>query len=119
MAMWKHWMAMVEMKTSRHTLWGEKLTYGEATHMAIVGYNKEHWSVRLMMINPFVKHYTQEQRDLSAAGPCRQLAYSNNVSRTLMLNVSLNLSFGKQHRNADKRINNDDTDAGILSGTKK
>jgi hypothetical protein len=119
MAMWKHWMAMVEMKTSQHTLWGEKLTYGEATHMAIVGYNKEHWSVRLMMINPFVKHYTQEQRDLSAAGPCRQLAYSNNVSRTLMLNVSLNLSFGKQQRNADKRINNDDTDAGILSGTKK
>lgn len=119
MAMWKHWMAMVEMKTSQHTLWGEKLTYGEATHMAIVGYNKEHWSVRLMMINPFVKHYTQEQRDLSAAGPCHQLAYSNNVSRTLMLNVSLNLSFGKQHRNADKRINNDDTDAGILSGTKK
>ena len=117
MAMWKHWMAMIEMKTSYHNLWGETLKYEEATHMAVVGYNKEKWSVRLIMLNPCVKHYKQEQRDLSMLGPSSQVAYSNNISRMLMLNVSLNLSFGKQQKHVDKRINNDDTDAGILSGT--
>lgn len=118
MTMWKHWMLSAEIKTSRHELWGENLKYEEATHTAIIGYRTQRWSVNLMMINPFVKHYNQKQEDLSNLAPNYRIAYSDDVSRTLMLNASINLNFGKQHRNTDKRINNYDTDAGILKGTK-
>ena len=118
MAMWHHWLISADVKTSRHDLWGENLKYEEATHTAVVGYRTQRWSMNLIMINPFVKHYNQKQEDLSRLAPNRRLAYSDDVSRTLMLNVSLNLNFGKQHKQTDKRINNDDTDAGILKGTK-
>ena len=107
-----------DIKTSRHELWGENLKYEEATHTAVIGYRTQRWSANLIMINPFVKHYSQKQEDLSSFAPNRRLAYSDDVSRTLMLNVSINLNFGKQHKQTDKRINNDDTDAGILRGTK-
>ena len=118
MAMWHHWLISADVKTSRHDLWGENLKYEEATHTAVIGYRTQRWSMNLIMINPFVKHYNQKQEDLSRLAPNRRLAYSDDVSRTLMLNVSLNLNFGKQHKQTDKRINNDDTDAGILKGTK-
>jgi hypothetical protein len=36
-----------------------------------------------------------------------------------MVNFTLNLNFGRQYKAANKRLNNDDTDAGIMSGTKK
>ena len=36
----------------------------------------------------------------------------------VMLNVSFNLSFGKQKKTQKQRIENADTDTGILSGTK-
>ncbi len=118
MAMWHHWLMSADIKTSRHELWGENLKYEEATHTAVIGYRTQRWSANLIMINPFVKHYSQKQEDLSSFAPNRRLAYSDDVSRTLMLNVSINLNFGKQHKQTDKRINNDDTDAGILRGTK-
>ena len=35
-----------------------------------------------------------------------------------MLNFSFNLDFGKHYNDGGKRINNSDTDTGILSGTK-
>jgi hypothetical protein len=35
-----------------------------------------------------------------------------------MLNASFNLSFGKQKQAVGKRIHNDDSDTGILSGSK-
>ncbi len=119
MAMYKHWLLSAEMKTSRHELWGETLTCQEATHTAVIGYRTAHWSLNLLMLNPFVKHYQQKQENLSLLAPNHRIAYSDDISRTLMLNFSLNLNFGKRHRTADKRINNDDTDAGILSGTKQ
>ena len=36
----------------------------------------------------------------------------------LMLNFNVNLDFGTKHREGWKRIENEDTESGILSGTK-
>jgi len=55
---------------------------------------------------------------LSSLAPNRQLAYSTQLSQIVMLNVSFNFGFGKQNNSGRKKINNSDTDSGILSGTK-
>lgn len=118
MAMYKHWIASAEMKTSRHTLWGETIEQGEATHTLMAGYRTQRWSLNLLLLNPFVRHYEQRHENLSALAPYTQLAFTDDIRRTLMVNVSVNLSYGKQHRHADKRINNDDSDAGLLKGSR-
>lgn len=118
MAMYKNWVLMAEMNTSNHTLWGETLTKEEKLHTIMAGYNTEKWSIAAGVLNPFTKKYEQEIENLSGQAPYRQLAYSRNLSPLFMVNVSFNLDFGKKRNGAGRRINNKDTDTGILSGNK-
>ena len=116
--MYKHWVFMADMKTSYHDLEGETITKGEAIHSIALGYNKEKWALQMMVMNPFTRDYHQGRENVSKLAPSRQLAFSRDLCPMFMLNVSFNLSFGKQKQMASKRIDNSDTDAGILSGTK-
>ena len=116
--MYKHWVFMADMNTSYHDLEGETITKGEAIHSIALGYNKEKWALQMMVMNPFTRDYHQGRENVSKLAPSRQLAFSRDLCPMFMLNVSFNLSFGKQKQMASKRIDNSDTDAGILSGTK-
>ena len=116
--MYKQWVFMADMNTSYHDLEGETITKGETCHTIAFGYNKGKWAVQAMMMNPFTDDYHQGIENVSNLAPNKQLAFSKDFTRMVMLNVSFNLSFGKQKQIARKRIDNSDTDAGILSGTK-
>ena len=117
-SMYKHWVFMADMNTSYHDLEGETITKGEAIHSIALGYNKEKWAIQVMTMNPFTNDYHQSVENVSKLAPNKQVAYSKDFTRMVMLNVSFNLSFGKQKQTANKRMENSDTDAGILSGTK-
>ena len=116
--MYKHWVFMADMNTSYHDLEGETITKGETYHTIALGYNKEKWAVQMLVWNPFTDDYHQGIENVSKLAPNKQLAFSKDFTRMVMLNVSFNLSFGKQKQMARKRIENSDTDAGILSGAK-
>lgn len=118
MAMYKNWVLMAEMNTSNHTLWGETLTKEEKLHTIMAGYNTEKWSLSAGVLNPFTKKYEQEIENLSKSAPYRQLAYSKNLRLLFMVNASFSLDFGKKRNSQGRRINNRDTDTGILSGSK-
>ena len=117
-SMYKHWVFMADMNTSYHDLEGETITKGEAIHSIALGYNKEKWAIQVMTMNPFTNDYHQSVENVSKLAPNKQVAFSKDFTRMVMLNVSFNLSFGKQKQTANKRMENSDTDAGILSGTK-
>ena len=116
--MYKQWMAMVDMFTSYHEFWGETLNRDESIHSVAVGYNAGKWALQAMVMNPFTDDYHQGVENVSRLAPNKQRAFSRDFTRMLMLNVSFNLDFGKQKKTASKRIHNDDTDTGILSGSK-
>ena len=116
--MYKHWMLMADIFTSNHELWGETINKGESMHTIVLGYNKGKWAIQAMMINPFTDDYHQGVENVSKLAPNKQLAFSKDLTRKFMLNVSFNLDFGKQKKTVGKRIDNSDTDTGILSGSK-
>ena len=116
--MYKQWMVMMDMNTSYHEFWGETINKSEAVHSIALGYNKEKWAIQMMVFNPFSKDYHQGVENVSHLAPNKQVAFSRDFSPMFMLNASFNLDFGKQKQTARKRINNDDTDTGILSGNK-
>lgn len=118
MAMYKNWGMMIDMNTSYHELWGETIIKGERLHSIAVGYNTEKWGIQAMFMNPFTKRYEQGVDNLSRLAPYKQIAYSDDFRRMVMINVSFNLDFGKQRGISGRRINNSDTDTGILSGSK-
>ena len=116
--MYKHWVFMADLNTSYHNLEGETITKGETYHTIALGFNKEKWAIQMLVWNPFTNNYYQGRENMSKLAPSKQVAFSKDFTRMVMLNVSFNLSFGKQKQMARKRIENSDMDAGILSGTK-
>ena len=119
MGMYNGWQFFGEVTTRSNNLWGETLEYGEFYHHIGVGYNAEKWGFRAMLMNPFsVKGYSIETKDLSALAPNTQHAEMRDFRQMLILNFHCNLDFGTQHRENGKRINNEDKENGILSGTK-
>ena len=132
MGMYKGWQFFGEVTTRSNNLWGETLEYGEFYHHIGVGYNADlrgpqragshgvsGWGFRAMLMNPFsVKGYSIETKDLSALAPNTQHAEMRDFRQMLILNFHCNLDFGTQRRENGKRINNEDKENGILSGTK-
>lgn len=118
MGMYNGWQFFGEVTTRSNNLWGETLEYGEFYHHIGVGYNADKWGFRAMLMNPFsVKGYSIETKDLSALAPNTQHAEMRDFRQMLILNFHCNLDFGTQRRDSDKRINNEDKENGILSGT--
>ena len=119
MGMYKGWQFFGEVTTRSNNLWGETLEYGEFYHHIGLGYNADKWGFRAMLMNPFsVKGYSIETKDLSALAPNTQHAEMRDFRQMLILNFHCNLDFGIQRRDSGKRINNEDKENGILSGTK-
>ncbi|EGK01179.1 TonB-dependent receptor [Dysgonomonas gadei] len=118
-ANYKRWMLNFELMTRWNNYWGETQDIGEKFHVLMVGYNAEKWSLSAGMFNPFTKDYTQGSKNYSRLAPNVSNVYTDNLGQIVMVNFTLNLNFGRQYKAANKRLNNDDTDAGIMSGTKK
>ena len=115
----KGWRFFADVVTAQHNLWGETLTLGELTHDIGINYNSEHFGFGIMMVNPFSPHgSTTVTKDLSALAPTANTAVMQNYRQVLMLNFNFNLDFGTKHREGWQRLNNEDTESGILSGTK-
>ena len=113
------WVFSADVTTRYNNLWGETLEYGEFYHTISAGYNADKWGFRVMMMNPFsVKGYSVDTKDLSALAPNTQHAEMKDFHQTLILNFHCNLDFGSRRGDSSKRINNEDSDNGILSGTK-
>ena len=119
MGMYNGWQFFGEVTTRSNNLWGETLEYGEFYHHIGVGYNADKWGFRAMLMNPFsVKGYSTDVKDLSTLAPNTQHAEMRDFRQMLILNFHCNLDFGTQRRENGKRINNEDKENGILSGTK-
>lgn len=115
----KGWRFYADVVTAQHNLWGETLTLGELTHDIGINYNSEHFGFGIMMVNPFSPHGSRTvTKDLSALAPTANTAVMQNYRQVLMLNFNFNLDFGTKHREGWQRLNNEDTESGILSGTK-
>ena len=115
----KGWRFYADVVTAQHNLWGETLTVGELTHDIGINYNSEHFGFGIMMVNPFSPHSsTTVTKDLSSLAPTANTAVMHNYRQVLMLNFTFNLDFGTKHSEGWQRLNNEDTESGILSGAK-
>ena len=116
----KGWRFYADMVTSGHNLWGETLTLGELKHDIGINYNSKHFGFGIMMVNPFsTRGFTSVTQDLSALAPANNTAVMQDYRQVLMLNFNFNLDFGSRASTRGyQRINNEDTESGILSGSK-
>ncbi|MBK5722720.1 TonB-dependent receptor [Dysgonomonas sp. Marseille-P4677] len=118
-ANYKKWIFSAEAWTRWNDYWGETLNIGERLHTVSIGYNTEKWSLGIGMFNPFTRSYSLSNQNYSRLTPNISDVYTNNLGQIAVINFTLNLNFGRQYKAVNKRLDNNDTDAGIMSGSKK
>lgn len=113
---YKGWMTSFYIQTRGNNFTGETLNRGERCHTFSLGYNAKKWSFSVWTFNPFSKEYSQESIIRSVLAPKFSKVHTNDLGkgRLIAASFSINLDFGRQFKSGNKRLNNDDSDAGIM-----
>lgn len=117
-ATWNYWSLSFNFMTPYNDFWGETLTIGERNHNFTLRYNRQKWSAAACLYNPFEKEYKQSVRNYSAIAPYTQTVYSRKLTKVLLLKFSFNIDFGKSRGNVNQRMSSEDTNTGIMSGSR-
>ncbi|MDR1556433.1 MAG: carboxypeptidase regulatory-like domain-containing protein [Tannerellaceae bacterium] len=114
-ATYKGFMASLGLETAWNWFYGETMEGGENIHYAMLGYKYKELSFMLGMFNPFADNYKQETENRSQYASYKKTNYINESSRMLLLRFSYNFSFGRTYKAGERRLNNADEDAGVMS----
>lgn len=98
-------------------LYGERVMKERNMHLLMTGYKRPAWSLQVGVLNPFYRRYWMETVDRSAAVSSVSRAYTDR-SRSLLVKLNVSLSRGRRSAETRREIRHEDTDAGIMQGTR-
>ena len=103
-----HWgfSLMAQYDHGPTSLWGETKTRGEHFNMAMLSYNLNGLNIGIFMMMPFDR-YSQETSVLNRYNTNRQVLRTKAFENMFGINLSYNLSWGRQRRDASKIISTD------------
>lgn len=118
MASYKNWSGYFEIQNHRNDFYGETLKYGENFHVLRVNYRYKQVNVGLMTLNLFSTNYRIGSENFNAFAPSKNWMYIKESSHVVGLSFSWNFSFGRKNESAEKRLHNEDNNAGTLKSGK-
>ena len=118
MAMYKKFMGMFQIGSPRNNFVGETMHGGENIHLFMLRYNQGKFTAGAGIMLPFSSLYKREDENRSRYAPYKMESFSTSASRMLLLTFSWNFEFGRKYKGGSKKLNNIDTDAGIVKGDK-
>lgn len=117
--MYKNYMlSFMTLTPPNRDVYGEQLMQGDLMHIIMAGYRQANWSVMAGVFNPFVKTYKAKNENWAVLNPVQSEIHTKNMSNTIFVKFSFNIDFGKQFNRGNKQVDNNDTDSGIMSGSK-
>ncbi len=118
MAMYKKFMAMFQIGSRRDNFVGETLNGGENMHLFMLRYNHGKFTAGAGIMLPFSSEYKREEENRNRFASYNTQALSTSASRMLLLTFSWNFDFGRKYKGGSKKLNNTDTDTGIVKSDK-
>lgn len=118
MASYKRWSGFFQMENHRNNFYGETLSYGESFHTLGLSYRYKRLNIGVMTLNPFVDNYRMGGEMFSKVAPSKNWWYVKESCRLFVAKVSWNISFGRKYETMQKRVNNEDSNAGTLKSGK-
>lgn len=95
-------------------LFGENFTTGEVMHYIALQYRIKKLNVGLMMLNPFENDYCRNENNLNQYAGNTFEYHIDDSARMIWATLSWNFSFGRDYKSGSKRMNNSDTDSGVM-----
>ncbi|BEG99678.1 hypothetical protein BSYN_19430 [Bacteroides sedimenti] len=117
-ASYKNWSAFFQAQNHENDFYGETLNYGENFHIVGLMYKHKQLCIGTYMLDPFVNDYKVGGENRNALAPSKNWKYIKESSQLFVLKISYNFSFGRKYQSAQKKLNNQDTDSGVMSGSK-
>lgn len=114
-AAYKNWKLMYMLKTSWNRLFGETMTGGENIQMVRLDYKHKNLSAGIGVFNPFIDNFKLDKENWNCLASYKRSTYIKESSRLFTVNLSYHFSFGRTYAASGKRLNNSDTDAGVMS----
>ncbi|MDR0349691.1 MAG: outer membrane beta-barrel protein [Tannerella sp.] len=114
MAMYKKFTAVVQANSAYDRLNGETLTGGENIHMCMINYNAGKFTAGAGIMMPFSDQYKRYGENRNIYAPKQMYMYVGDFSRMVLLQFAWNFNYGRKVKSGSKRLNNEDTDAGIM-----
>ena len=112
--LYKNFTLLCGMNLRYNELWGQSISYGEKWSYVEAGYKYKEAKLALGMSLPFDKYWSGGSKNLSKIAPSKQWTYIKENSRMIYLSFSYNISFGRKYSTQDKKLNNSDSDRGVL-----
>jgi len=112
---WKKFMLMYQMNTNWNRFWGETLEGGENIQMFMAKYNFKNLSLGIGAFNPFSDNWKVQSENWNQYASSKKTSYIKESSRLFVVSVSYNFSFGRTYKAGQKRLNNSDSDSGVMS----
>lgn len=104
----------VQWRKFRSTLYGETINKGENSFYMYAGYRKKNLNIMAIVVEPFNNNYKTGYERLTSVAKVESWNYLKEAGQMVMLKVSYMLEFGKQLKEREKKLKNQDTDTGIL-----
>ncbi len=114
---YNNWVTNFTTITPPRFMYGEHVTKSDQMYTLMVGYKMPAWSLMVGVLNPFTKEYRTNNENWAALNPVNSVIHTMN-NKAFLVKLSMSLNYGKQTKGVAKRVQNIDTDAGIMSGTK-
>lgn len=111
-------LSFMTLTPPNRDVYGEQLMQGDLMHIIMAGYRQANWSVMAGIFNPFVKTYKAKNENWAVLNSVQSEIHTKNMSNTIFVKFSFNIDFGKQFNRGNKQVDNNDTDSGIMSGSK-
>ena len=113
-AMYKRFMGYFMIQSNRNSFFGESLSSGENLHVLMLQYRLGKVNLGAGIINPFSDNYKREQENRNRYAGSKGAWHVKESAHMAFLTFAYNFSFGRQYQSKNKKINNSDTDAGVL-----
>ena len=118
MASYKKWSGFFQMENHRNNFYGETLSYGESFHILGLSYRHKRLNIGVMTLNPFVDNYRMGGETVGKVAPSKNWWYVKESCRLFVAKLSWNFRFGRKYETIQKRVNNEDNNAGTLKSGK-
>ncbi len=115
---YNNWLANFTTVTPRRYMYGEEVSKSEQMYTIMIGYKQPKWLLMAGVLNPFSKEYVTENESWAALNPVASRIHTRD-NKTILVKLAVNLNYGKQTKGNRKQLNNSDTDAGIMPGTRQ
>lgn len=104
-----------QFRKVQNYLYGETIKKSENQTVLMAMYTKQNFQAGFGVMFPFTNNYKVGKERISEVAPFRSETFVRETGQMLVLRVGYTFEFGRKHKAGNKRLDNSDTDNGIIN----